>query len=220
MPKNSLIVRWFDSRIEKIKHSNKKLPNYPTTQLPNFRSAFTLIELLVVISIIAILVAAATASWTNAQKKSRDGKRKSDLKSIQQALELYFQNNGFYPLSGDTNGLNALQCNIPSPLDKNYIGWGQNFSCGTGTEKISYMNPVPKDPIQNAALKFIYYYEAPDTNHNERPLKYTLSANLENEKDQDRCDKTGPFAGPEGCKNQSKLPCQPAANFNYCVVNP
>ena len=61
---------------------------------------FTLIELLVVMSIIAILVASASASWRNAQMKGRDGKRKTDLKAVQQALENYFQVNGRYACFG------------------------------------------------------------------------------------------------------------------------
>src|SRR3990167_6962536 len=85
----------------------KKSIHYsPLTINIKVKQGFTLIELLVVISIIAILVAAATASWTNAQQKSRDGKRKSDLKSIQQSLELYLQDNGTYP--GGPSG--EIQC--------------------------------------------------------------------------------------------------------------
>ena len=50
---------------------------------------FTLLELLVVIAIIGILVALGTVSYSTAQKKSRDSKRQSDLKEIQNALESY-----------------------------------------------------------------------------------------------------------------------------------
>src|SRR3989344_1659457 len=75
--------------------NRKKQFNNSTIQQSN--NGFSLIELLVVIAIIGILLAAATISWTNAQQKGRDGKRKADLKSIQQALELYFAQNGYYP---------------------------------------------------------------------------------------------------------------------------
>src|SRR3990170_251036 len=69
----------------------------------NKRRGFSLIELLVVITLIALLIGAAAASYTNAQQKGRDGKRKTDLKAIQQALELYFQQNGYYPPSKTYN---------------------------------------------------------------------------------------------------------------------
>ena len=60
--------------------------------------AFTLIELLVVVSIIGILAALATVSFTSTQKQARDIARKSDLKQYQNALEAYAnKNNGLYP---------------------------------------------------------------------------------------------------------------------------
>jgi len=58
---------------------------------------FTLIELLVVISIIGILMALGTASYTTAQKKGRDAKREADLKGLQNALEQYNSLHGTYP---------------------------------------------------------------------------------------------------------------------------
>ncbi|MCM8787804.1 MAG: prepilin-type N-terminal cleavage/methylation domain-containing protein [Candidatus Omnitrophica bacterium] len=62
-----------------------------------FKKGFTLLELLVVISIIGILIAVGVASYSTAQKKSRDSRRKSDLKAIQNAMEeCYSINNGAY----------------------------------------------------------------------------------------------------------------------------
>src|SRR4030067_3465886 len=52
-------------------------------------SGFTLIELLVVIAIIGILASFAFASFTSAQAKGRDSRRKADLDAIVKALELY-----------------------------------------------------------------------------------------------------------------------------------
>jgi len=61
--------------------------------------AFTLIELLVVIAIIGILSAITVIVLQNARAKSRDAKRIADVKQIQTALELYFNDNGSYPAS-------------------------------------------------------------------------------------------------------------------------
>lgn len=58
---------------------------------------FTLIELLVVIAIIALLSSIVLASVTTARAKARDAQRKTDLRQLQIALELYFQQNGSYP---------------------------------------------------------------------------------------------------------------------------
>ncbi|HBO10497.1 TPA: hypothetical protein DD448_00915 [Candidatus Collierbacteria bacterium] len=54
------------------------------------RQGFTLIELLVVISIIGVLITSAMTSYINAQKKSRDARRRNDMKTIQLTLEQYY----------------------------------------------------------------------------------------------------------------------------------
>jgi prepilin-type N-terminal cleavage/methylation domain-containing protein len=58
------------------------------------RQGFTLIELLVVISIIGVLITSAVTSYINAQKKSRDARRRNDMKTIQLTLEQYYATTG------------------------------------------------------------------------------------------------------------------------------
>jgi len=53
-------------------------------------AGFTLLEMLVVIGIIAVLIGFGAVSYSTAQKKARDAKRKTDLKAIQSALEQYY----------------------------------------------------------------------------------------------------------------------------------
>lgn len=60
---------------------------------------FTLIELLVVIAIIGLLSTLAVVSLNNARLKSRDARRVSDIKQIQTALELYYNDVNAYPAS-------------------------------------------------------------------------------------------------------------------------
>ncbi len=59
--------------------------------------AFTLIELLVVIAIIGILAVLAVVALQSSRASARDSKRLADVKQIQTALELYFNDNNSYP---------------------------------------------------------------------------------------------------------------------------
>lgn len=84
------------------------------------RHGFSLLEILVVISIIGILLAIAVSSYSNAQRKSRDARRKTDLKAIQQSAEQYYSVCGYkYPTG---LGTQPIFCQSPSimilPTDK------------------------------------------------------------------------------------------------------
>ena len=69
------------------------------------KNAFTLFELLVSISIIAILIAVASASFGSAQRKARDARRMEDMETIRKAAEQYYMlSNGSYPTSGWSAG--------------------------------------------------------------------------------------------------------------------
>jgi type II secretion system protein G len=65
---------------------------YSSTQ-----KGFTLIELLVVIAIIGLLSSVVLASVSAAREKSRDARRLSDMRQIQQALEMYYDDHNEYP---------------------------------------------------------------------------------------------------------------------------
>src|SRR3989338_5224148 len=87
------------------------------------RNAFTLIELLITISIIAVLTVIGFASFTTFLKNSRDAKRQSDLKFIQTALEQYFADQKYYPLT---------------------VNSSQSLSSPSGNR--TYLSTVPSDP--------------------------------------------------------------------------
>lgn len=80
------------------------------------KKSFTLLEILVVIGIIAILVTLGFASYSTIQKKARDAKRQSDLKSAQQVMEQCYSVNSFiYPLiSGDGTNTITATCDAPN----------------------------------------------------------------------------------------------------------
>lgn len=67
------------------------------------KRGFTLIELLVVIAIIGILATLAVVALQQARQNARDSKRMADMKQLQTALELFFNENGRYPTTEEWN---------------------------------------------------------------------------------------------------------------------
>lgn len=86
------------------------------------KKGFTLFELLVSISIIAILVAIASMSYSTASKKARDSRRVEDISAIQKAAEQYYSQNSYAypPTTNDfvTSGVMQLW-----PTDPKGVGW-------------------------------------------------------------------------------------------------
>ncbi len=67
------------------------------------KRAFTLIELLVVIAIIGVLATISVIALQNARAKARDVRRVADVKQMQTALELFFNDMGRYPTIDEIN---------------------------------------------------------------------------------------------------------------------
>jgi len=77
------------------------------------KKSFTLLELLVVIGIIGLLVGLGSVSYSTAQRKARDAKRKDDLRTIQNAMEQYYSVCGFnYPTPAAGNDTTV----VPQPI--------------------------------------------------------------------------------------------------------
>ncbi len=66
---------------------------------------FTLIEILIVVAIIAILASVVLVGLGPTQQQGRDARRLSDLREVQTALELYYNQNGSYPSASDWTSL-------------------------------------------------------------------------------------------------------------------
>jgi len=72
------------------------------------QSGFTLIELLVVIAIIGLLSTLSVVALNNARARSRDARRVSDVKQMQTALELYYNDVGSYPPTASVTAGNSI----------------------------------------------------------------------------------------------------------------
>jgi len=89
------------------------------------RKGFTIIELLITILIIGIIASLAIVGLNSVRGKSRDARRISDIRQIQNALEIYRNDNSVYP-SAITSG---------QPM--------------TGENDYTYMPKVPSAPGVN-----------------------------------------------------------------------
>lgn len=80
---------------------------------------FTLLELLIVVGLIGILIAISVTSYGTIQKKSRDSRRISDLKALQNAFEQYNgDHNGIYPTQEtDITGSSTVYLPSGIPMD-------------------------------------------------------------------------------------------------------
>ncbi len=134
-----------------------------------FLKGFTLIELLVVIAIIGILAGIILASLSNSRVLAQDGKRISEIRQIQYALELYRNANGAYPcalyatggactnastLQGGTGGMPKVPKD-PSGADYSYAATGSTcngYHIGASLTNANAVLSGDKDAAVNGTL--------------------------------------------------------------------
>lgn len=138
------------------------------------KKGFTLIELLVVIAIIGLLSALSVLALGSARARARDAKRIADVKQIQTALEMYYNDMNDYPVAASlspTSSLGIYTTNgtymraIPAPptvTDGTGCGpqawytYTKGGSGSTATYTIQYclgasVNDIPGNAMQTAS---------------------------------------------------------------------
>lgn len=121
------------------------------------QTGFTIIELLIVIAIIGILATLVLTNFQGAQARGRDTTRKSDINSIYQKLEEFYNEKGGYP-AGNLDGvldegdpvLPGIDEGALLDADGHGIGYAGGFVTGTTAPTT---NPTNDDE---------YYYQAYD----------------------------------------------------------
>ena len=104
------------------------------------QAGFTLVELLIVISIIGVLSALLMANFIGVRQRAKDAQRKSDLRQIQSALELYKSDSDS---STYASSVPNASCNgFPSLV-------------ASDCSSTVYMRKVPLDPL-GSDYKYIY----------------------------------------------------------------
>ncbi len=124
------------------------------------QKGFTLIELLIVIAIIGMLATLAVVSLTSAQQRARDTKRVADIKALQTAMELNWNENAQYPAlvagtdtwatlsAGLTDFISALPVD-PDHADGSTYTYLVNMTA-TDTQQQYYVAATLENPTHNA----------------------------------------------------------------------
>lgn len=123
------------------------------------QKGFTLIELLVVVAIIGVLSSVVLASLSDARAQARDARREADMRQIQTALELYYNDKGHYPCE------NASYCDGQSTRANGRLGEGAHIDTLLGP----YMGgSVPMDPRGPGDSTYFYYYDGAHCNNGDK----------------------------------------------------
>jgi len=118
--------------------------------MKNNKPGFTLIELLVVIAIIGLLSTLSIVALNSARAKSRDARRVSDIKQIQTALELYYNENNSYPATLTTAGMPDFLTKVPVAPTPN------DGSCSAAANTYVYTPVTGSGGITNGSYTLTY----------------------------------------------------------------
>ena len=118
------------------------------------KSGFTLIELLVVIAIIGLLSTLSILALNQARARARDAKRIADVRQIQTALELYYNDKGDYPGSATTTMTTALKPYLATIPKAPSIADGSTDACATASTKYDYEKQGATQATASYTIKY------------------------------------------------------------------
>ena len=172
------------------------------------KKAFTLVELLVVIAVIAIIATLAVIALQQARSRARDSKRIADVKQVQTALELFFNEQGRYPTVDEWNSGSLI----------------------TSTSQILMQDipvaPYPADGSCDSTTNNFYYQ--PNGDYSNYSISFCLGNDISGLSDGLKCMTPGGIL-EEDCLPESVQPevvCEPACGAGYvcseeavCVID-
>lgn len=142
---------------------------------------FTLVELLITISIIGILSSITYFSVGNIRQMARDSKRLADMKQLQTALEIYFNQTNGYPLppAGSPNNTMTIGDADHGILCTTSQGFVATIQTCQNANAVVIMARVPSSPYPPNTP---YQYTAiVDQVNNNRPSIYQIAFQLESD---------------------------------------
>jgi prepilin-type N-terminal cleavage/methylation domain-containing protein len=120
------------------------------------QKSFTLIELLVVIAVIGMLSSIVLVALGSSREKSRDARRQHDIRQIEKALLLYWDENEQFP--GESYCDSSIgSCGYSCPCDPSEDNWSSSSGIWQGIVGNGIMGALPKDSLNN--ITYYYSYE-------------------------------------------------------------
>lgn len=116
------------------------------------RRGFTIVELLIVVVVIAILAAITIVSYNGITQQASFSKMRSELASINKAIQMYHVKNGSYPIT---------PYSVAGSCSGNWCGYsqstGDDFIPGLSPDYISTLPQLPTSSVSNDT----YLYRSP-----------------------------------------------------------